>query len=69
MVRNYIARPYDGTVLAVFCDQSRKSIWDSQIGPGTQQHVVDATHHELFNGPEFSQWMEWISDYITVDDE
>ncbi|MEQ1756873.1 MAG: amino acid adenylation domain-containing protein [Vicinamibacterales bacterium] len=66
MVWWYSARPYDGRVLAVFCEQGeRGQVWESLLGKEATRLSLDAPHLELFQEPAIGQWMKWLSEFVT----
>ena len=59
MVKHYIARPYDGPVVAVFCQQGKRgTVWSSLLGPDALREVFDAPHLALFEAPALDRWMD-----------
>lgn len=66
MVRSYTACPYDGPVLAVFCQQGKRgAVWSSLLGAETHQKVFDAPHLALFDDPALGRWMDFLTEYIS----
>jgi len=67
MVKGYTARPYDGPVLAVFCQQGKRgAIWSSLLGAEARQEIFDAPHLSLFDEPALSRWMDVLKEYIAT---
>jgi amino acid adenylation domain-containing protein len=62
LVKGYSARPYDGPVLAVFCQQGpRGVVWKALLGSTARIHDLDADHMDLFVEPARSRWMSWLA--------
>ena len=59
IIKDYVARPYDGKVLAVFGQQdySAGGAWPALLGEQAQVHVLPSTHADIFNEADRRQWM------------
>lgn len=65
MIKGYSARPYEGPVLAVFCQQGpRGQVWKSLLGPDSRQYDLDAPHLALFESPAINLWMGWLAERV-----
>lgn len=65
MVKTYTACPYDGPVLAVFCQQRKRgAVWSSLLGPDARLKIFDAPHLALFDEPALSRWMDCLTEYL-----
>ncbi len=65
MVGNYVALPYDGSVVAVFCQQGlRGEVWKSLLGPNAREYWLEAPHLALFDEDMLKKWMGWLGEYL-----
>lgn len=65
LVQGYTARPYDGQVLAVFCEQGpRGAAWPALLGRDCERHDLEVPHLALFDEPALSRWMAWLADRV-----
>jgi pimeloyl-ACP methyl ester carboxylesterase len=65
LIKNYVAEPYNGQVLAVFIESGTSAdIWGPLLGPDAKMHKIEAEHGSLFKDPALDQWMGWLQDYV-----
>ena len=65
MVKSYTARPYDGPVLAVFCQQGKRgSVWSTLLEADADVEILDAPHLALFEEPNLNRWMDLLTEYV-----
>ena len=66
LIKDYVAKPYDGPVRAVFGDYEHfgymASTWAKLIGEEAVFHIPEATHDSLFSEPAISQWVDVLAD-------
>ncbi len=65
--QGYIARRYDGPVLAVFNGEGERcAAWRSLLGPDATVQIVPAGHNQLFDEPARSAWQEPLARILGV---
>ena len=70
LIKDYVAKPYDGPVRAVFGDYEHfgymASTWARLIGEEAVFHIPEATHDSLFSEPAISQWVDVLADGLDM---
>lgn len=71
LAKSYVAQPYDGRVAAVFLEEGdRSASWRTLLGPDAATLVLDTkVHHELFDQPTASRWLEFLRQMLLTADE
>ena len=66
LIKNYVAEPYNGRVLAVFIEGGASAdVWGPLLGPAVSMHKIEADHGSLFKDPALDQWMAWLREYVS----
>lgn len=62
-IKDYVAQPYDGPVLAVFGreDYSAGGAWPDLLGAQAQVHVLPSTHLTIFDEADRQPWMKLLA--------
>lgn len=66
LVRHYVARPYDGRALVVFCDDNSRSgeAYKTLLGASADIRKLDSPHLALFRDSNMKRWMGWLTEAI-----
>ena len=62
MAHSYVARRFDGPLLAVFPDHGeRYTTWKGVFGPAATVKIVAAPHDQLFEPAVREEWLESLA--------
>ncbi len=65
LAANYVVRPHEGEVLAVFLrDLDRSSVWRLWLGTNAKYRRVPGQHSELFGEPTLSTWVRILAEAL-----
>lgn len=67
LVKRYVAQPYGGRTLAVFCEDNSwsRETYKALLGTSADFHILESMHRSVFHGPTLEHWMGWLGEIVS----